>query len=141
MTFNEFKYLCNDMKAIIEPGLCCIAEHEGKFIGFSFSFPDLNQVLKNVKRGRLFPFGIFKLLFRRKKINNLRVVVLGVIDGYRKLGIEACFYARIINYCKKHNMLGGEASLILENNEMMNQALINIKGEIYKTYRMYKLPL
>jgi hypothetical protein len=38
-------------------------------------------------------------------------------------------------------MLGGEASLILENNEMMNQALINIKGEIYKTYRMYKLPL
>lgn len=141
MTFNEFKYLCNDMKAIIEPGLCCIAEHEGRFIGFSFSFPDLNQVLKNVKRGRLFPFGIFKLLFRRKKINNLRVVVLGVIEGYRKLGIEACFYARIINYCKKHNMLGGEASLILENNEMMNQALINIKGEIYKTYRMYKLPL
>ncbi len=32
-----------------------------------------------------------------------------------------------------------EASLILENNEMMNQGLVNINAEVYKTYRMYEL--
>ncbi len=141
MSYDEFMHLCKEMKMIMDPELCYIAEHEGKFIGFSFSFPDINQVLKDVKRGRLLPFGIFKLLFNRGKINKFRVVVLGVIEGYRKLGIEACFFARTINYAQKNNMIAAEASLILENNEMMNQALKNINAEIYKTYRLYQLAL
>lgn len=141
MTYNEFMHLCNDMKTIMEPDLCYVAEYEGKFIGFSFSFPDINQVLKDVKRGRLLPFGIFKLLFNRRKINKIRVVVLGVIEGYRKLGIEAVFFAKTIDYAKRHNIVGAEASLILENNEMMNQALVNINAHVYKTYRVYKLAL
>jgi len=141
MTYNEFMHLCNDMKSIMDPALCFIAECEGKFIGFSFSFPDINQVLKDVKRGRLLPFGIFKLLLNRRKINKIRVVVLGVIEGYRKLGIEACFFAKTISYGQKNNIEAAEASLILEKNEMMNQALININAHVYKTYRMYKLTL
>ena len=141
MTYNEFMHLCNDMKTVMNPNLCFIAEHEGKFIGFSFSFPDINQVLKDVKRGRLLPFGMFKLLFNRGKINKMRVVVLGVVEGYRRLGIEACFYARTISYAKKNGITGAEASLILENNEMMNQGLVNINAHIYKTYRVYKLAL
>jgi hypothetical protein len=141
MTYNEFMYLAKDMKTIMDPNLILIAEHEGKFIGFSFSFPDINQVLKTVKKGRLLPFGIFKLLFNRGKINKMRVVVMGVIEGYRKLGIEAIFYAKTISYAKKRNITAAEASLILENNDMMNQALININAHVYKTYRVYKLAL
>jgi hypothetical protein len=141
MTYNEFMFLCKEMKTIMDPELCFIAEHEGKFIGFSFSFPDINQVLKDVKRGRLLPFGIFKLLFNRGKINKFRVVVLGVVEGYRKQGIEACFFARTIRYALKNKMIAAEASLILENNTMMNQALININAHVYKTYRLYQLSL
>ncbi|MES2133590.1 MAG: hypothetical protein V4506_14675 [Bacteroidota bacterium] len=141
MTYNEFMHLCNDMKPVMNADLCFIAEHEGKFIGLSFSLPDINQVLKDVKKGRLLPFGIFKLLFNRGKINKMRVVVMGVVEGYRKLGIEACFYAKTISNAKKNNIFEAEASLILENNEMMNQALVNINAHIYKTYRVYKLAL
>jgi hypothetical protein len=141
MSYNEFMHLCKDMKQVMEPQLCYVAEHEGNLIGFSFSFPDINQVLKDVKRGRLLPTGIFKLLFGRKKINKVRVVVLGVIERYRKLGIEACFFAKTIQYAQKYNIEAAEASLILENNDMMNQALININAHVYKTYRVYQLPL
>ena len=141
MTYNEFMHLCKEMKTIMDPELCFLAEHEGKIIGFSFSFPDINQVLKDVKRGRLLPFGIFKLLFNRGKINKFRIVVLGVIEGYRKMGIEAIFYAKTLQYAKKHNMIGAEASLILENNEMMNQGLVNLNASIYKTYRLYQFPI
>ncbi len=139
MTKNEFMHLCNDMKTIMDPNLCLVAEHEGKIIGFSFSFPDINQVLKDVKRGRLLPTGIFKLLFNRGKIDKMRVVVLGVIEGYRKMGIEACFYAKTITNGRARGINAAEASLILETNEMMNQALININAKVYKTYRLYQL--
>ncbi|MBS1647991.1 MAG: hypothetical protein JST67_11685 [Bacteroidetes bacterium] len=141
MTKNEFVHLCHEMKMIMNKDLCFVAEHEGKMIGFSFSFPDINQIFKTIKRGRLLPTGIFKLLFNRKKINKIRVVVLGVIEGYRKLGIEACFYAKTIKYCLNNGIVAAEASLILETNEMMNQGLRNINAEVYKTYRMYEKEL
>ncbi|HKC68984.1 MAG TPA: hypothetical protein VKG26_12190 [Bacteroidia bacterium] len=139
MTKNEFVHLCNDMKMVMDPNLCFVAEKDGKMIGFSFTFPDINQVLKGVKRGRLLPTGIFKLLFGRGKIDKMRVVVLGVIEGYRKLGIEACFYSRTIQNGRARGIDAAEASLILETNEMMNQALININAKVYKTYRLYQL--
>lgn len=137
MTKNEFLHLCKDMKMIVDPDLCLVAEHDGKMIGFAFAIPNINQILQTIKRGRLLPFGIFKLIFGLKKINNIRIVVLGVIEGYRKLGIEACFYSRIITACKAKGIQYAEASLILENNEMMNQGLLRINASVYKTSRMY----
>jgi len=141
MTKKEFMHLANDMKMIMDPTLCYLAEHEGKIVGFSFSFPDINQVLIKVKKGRLLPTGIFKLLFGRKGIKKARIVVLGVIESYRKMGIEGCFYGKTMQRCKDMGITHAEASLILESNTMMNQGLININAEVYKTYRLYEMPL
>ncbi|MBC8035529.1 MAG: hypothetical protein H7Y03_15375 [Chitinophagaceae bacterium] len=140
-TDAEFNYLAKDLKLILDPGFCFIAEHEGKPVGFALALPDINQVQAKVKRGRLFPFGIFKLLLGKKKINYMRVPTLGVIDGYRKMGIEACFYASIIKRCVDKKMIGGEASWILEQNTLMNKAIENIKGVVHKRYRIFQKQL
>ncbi|MGZ3884985.1 MAG: hypothetical protein ACXVPQ_09475 [Bacteroidia bacterium] len=137
MTRNEFMHLAKDLKQIIDPNLVFVAEKDGKMIGFSISIPDLNQILINVKRGRLLPTGIFKLIFGQKKITNMRVVILGVIDGYRKLGIEAIFYAKTIANGRARGMTTAEAGWILENNEMMNAGLVNINAQPFKAFRMY----
>ena len=139
MTNNEFMHLCKEMKLIVDPDLLLVAEAEGKFVGFAFAIPNVNEILINIKRGRLLPTGIFKLLLGRKKIKTFRIVVLGVIESHRKMGIEACFYSKIIQAARAKNMFFAEASLILENNEMMNQGLLNINAEVYKTYRMYEI--
>jgi len=141
MTDEEFDYVAKDMKMIMDKDFVLIAEKDGKIIGFTLTIPNINEVLIDVKRGRLFPSGIFKLLFNRKKIKSLRVITLGVLEKHRTLGIEACFYVRLMKKSVEKNYVGGEASWILENNEMMNRELINIKSEIYKTYRLYEKPL
>lgn len=141
MTENEFNYLAKDLKNILNPDFCLVAEHEGKMVGFALAIPDINQILIKIKRGRLLPTGIFKLLFGLKKIDYYRVITLGVIEEYRKMGIEACFYAKIIQKGISLNAKGAEASWILENNEMMNKALQNINGKLYKTYRIYEKAL
>jgi len=140
-TDAEFKYLAKDMKMILDPDFCLVAEHNGSFVGFALAIPDINEILRKIPRGRLFPFGIFKLLFGVKKIKYLRVLALGVVDGYRKLGIEACFYARIIKSAQQKNLRGAEASWILEHNEMMKKGIESINGNAYKTYRMYEKPI
>lgn len=141
MTEKEFAFMAKDMKLVLDPDFCLVAEHEGKAIGFALAIPDINQVLINVKRGRLFPFGLFKLLFGLKKINGIRIIALGVTEPYRKAGIEACFYASIINAYRKKKFKHAEASWILEDNLLMNKAILQINGAPYKRYRIFEKPL
>ena len=141
MTDKEFKYLAKDLKMILDKDFCQLAEHNGKVIGFALAIPDINQVLIKIKRGRLFPTGIFKLLLGLKKINYVRVLALGVVEGYRKAGIEACFYAQMIEQAAAKKMKGGEASWILENNELMNKGLVKLNATVYKRYRILEKAL
>lgn len=141
MTESEFNYLAKDLKNILNTDFCLVAEHQGKMVGFALAVPDINQILIKIKRGRLLPTGIFKLLLGLKKINYYRVITLGVIEEYRKMGIEACFYAKIIQMGVKYKLKGAEGSWILETNDMMNKALQNINGKVYKTYRIYEKAL
>ena len=137
-TQEEFDSLAVGLKMIVNTDMVYIAEHEGKPIGFLLALPDINQIMIKQKRGRIIPFGIFRLLFGQKKITGLRILLLGVIPEYRKLGIEAVFYAKTIRYAQANNITVGEGSWILENNEMMNKAMISMNGERYKTYRIYE---
>lgn len=141
MTDDEFDYLAKDLKLLLDPDFCLIAEHEGRFVGFALCIPDINQVLIKIKKGRLLPTGLFKLLTQRRKINAIRVIALGVLEPYRKMGIEATFYATIIEKCLEKGIRMAEASWILEHNDMMNRAIANINGEAYKKYRIYEKAL
>jgi GNAT superfamily N-acetyltransferase len=141
MTDKEFAYLAKDLKMILDPDFCLVAEENGVAIGFALAIPDLNQVLAKIKKGRLLPTGIFKLLLNKKKINGLRVLALGVLASHRKLGIETCFYGELIKKGREKGFVYAEASWILEHNDMMNMALINIKADPYRRYRIYEKAL
>ncbi|WDF53758.1 hypothetical protein [Mucilaginibacter sp. KACC 22063] len=138
MTNEEFDYTAKDLKLILDPDFALVAEQEGKIVGFGVAVPDVNQILKTIKKGRLLPTGIFKLLLNKKKIQGIRIMLLGVIEGYRKLGIEACLYGSIIKEYRRKGLKYAEASWTLEHNDMVNRAIEAIGGDQYKTYRIYE---
>ncbi|MBK9108465.1 MAG: hypothetical protein IPM92_08860 [Saprospiraceae bacterium] len=139
MTDKEFLHAGKDMKMIMDPNLVLLAEKEGDCIGFSLTLPDINQILIKIKNGNLLPFGIFKLLFGRKKINSVRIMALGVLEDYRRLGIDAYFYAKAFEYVSQHKYLkSGEASWILEDNPEMNNAILKMGGKVEKKYRFFR---
>jgi hypothetical protein len=138
MTDAEIRQIGKDLRAIIDPDFVYFAEKDGRIIGVSLTIPNINEVQIKLKRGRLFPFGVFKLLLGLKKIKSVRILALGTVKEYRRLGIDACFYARTIATGIRKGMVYGEASWILENNEMMNRALVQINGKVYRKYRIYE---
>jgi GNAT superfamily N-acetyltransferase len=138
MTDNEFAYLAKDLKMILDPDFCIVAEKDGQAIGFALCVPDLNQVLIKIRKGRLLPTGIFKLLLGKSKIKGVRVLALGVLEPFRKLGVEAVFYGQIIRDCRKKGINVAEASWILEHNDLMNSAIQAVNGVPYKRYRIYE---
>lgn len=138
---EEFEHLAKDLKLILDPDFALVAEQHGKVVAFGLALPNFNEVLIKVKRGRLLPTGIFQILLNKRKIKSIRIYALGVIDGYRKMGIEACLYGTIISEYKRKGYTHAEAGWTLENNDLINNAIKAIKGDPYKTYRMYEKAL
>ncbi|MBL7775270.1 MAG: hypothetical protein JNK89_04665 [Saprospiraceae bacterium] len=141
MTPDEVRQIGKDLKQVIDPDYVYFAEKDGEIIGVSLTIPNVNEVQIKLKRGRLFPFGIFKLLFGLKKIKSIRILALGTLKEYRRLGVDVCFYVRNINTSLRKGIHRGEASWILENNDMMNRALEHIHGRVYRKYRLYEKQL
>ena len=137
-TEEEINYISADLKQLVEPSLVLFAEMDGKRIAFTLTLPDFNQVFYKMN-GRLFPFGFLKLLKEKKKIEWARILILGVAPEFQKKGIDALLYWALIQNAAKLGIKYGEASWILEDNEMMNNALINMGGELYKKYRIYNI--
>nr|WP_294876881.1 hypothetical protein [uncultured Pedobacter sp.] len=135
---EEFDYQAKDLKLVLDPDFCFVAEQDGKLVGFGAAIPDMNQIQIKIKKGRLLPTGIFKLLFGKKNVKGIRILLLGVVDGYRKMGIEACIYGSIIKSYKAKKFEYAEAGWTLEHNDLVNNAIIAIKGDPYKKYRIYE---
>lgn len=140
MTDAEFDHLARQLRPVVNPRLCAIAEVDGEPVGFALALPDFNQALKHVN-GRLFPFGIFKLLWYRRKIDTLRVLTLGLKPGYRQKGIDAMLYLHIFREGVAAGFKQAECSWILEDNWDMRRGLERMGARVYKTYRIYEKTL
>lgn len=140
-TENEFKHLADGLKMLADEDFAYIAEHDGVPVGFSISLPNINEITIDFKKGRLLPFNIIKLLLKKNKTKSVRILATGILEDYRKKGIEAIFFAKNILEARKRKLIGGEASWILESNDEMVKSAEKLNGIRYKTYRLYKLPL
>ena len=137
LTTDEFDYMAESLKMVVDPNLVLFAEVNGKPAGFSLTLPDFNQVLKKMN-GRLLPFGFIKLLINKRKIDWLRVIIMGVKPEYQKKGIDSVFYLETIKGGNTQNYKGAEISWVLEDNLTMRQTAEKLGANIYKTYRIYK---
>ena len=140
MTEEEFNYAAGDLKAIVDPDIVIIAEIKGKPVGFGMTLPDINQVLIKNRKGRLIP-GALRLLLNRKKINEVRIVILGVIPEYLNSGIGGLLFYETGVRCVEKGYPVGEASWVLEDNVMMNRGAQLMNGVLTKRYRLFQKPL
>jgi GNAT superfamily N-acetyltransferase len=140
MTEEEFNYVAKDLKAVVDPHLVIIAEVKGKPVGFGMSLPDLNMILKDNTRGYLLP-AIFRMLFFKKRIDAIRIVILGVLPEVRNTGIGGVLFYETGKRAVEHGYPHGEASWVLEDNVMMNRGAELLQGEKTKTYRVYQMPV
>jgi len=140
LTDSEINHMAVQLKRIAEPDLVIFAEIDDEPVGFIFSLPDFNQALLKLN-GRLFPLGVVKLLWYTRRINQLRVITMGVLPEYRKWGIETLLYYKTFKEAIRLGYKGGEMSFVLEDNLMMNRAAKGIGATLYKKYRIYKKSL
>ena len=138
MTDEEFNHLAADMKQVADPDFIFIVEKDGRPIGFSLTLPNLNEVLIKIKNGKLFPTGLFKLLFGLKKVKTVRVITLGIVKEYQFGGFSSIMILKSIKTALDKGLQGGEMSWILEDNHAMNSPIESLGSKKHKTYRIYQ---
>jgi GNAT superfamily N-acetyltransferase len=139
-TKEEFDYVGNDLKIAVDPSLVFFAEVDGKPVGLSLALPDMNVALKPA-RGRLFPFGIVKILLATRKIKRIRVLSMGVLEEYRNRGIDLSFYYHTYLNGLKKGFTSAELSWVEEDNVAMNNVARKMNAKVYKTYRIFEKTL
>ncbi|MGB5528891.1 MAG: hypothetical protein WBQ32_02890 [Ignavibacteriaceae bacterium] len=138
MTEEQIDVMAKDMKPLAEPSLVLFGEIDGKLIGAALVMLDYNFIFKKMN-GRLFPFNFIKLFTQKKKIKWARILTLGIIPEFQKKGLDTIFYWEIVNRAAKIGIRLGEASWVLEDNEMMNRGLELMNAERYKRYRIWEV--
>jgi hypothetical protein len=135
----EIKQMSASMKHLIIPELALIAEVDGKPIGAIFGLPDYNPRIREID-GRLFPFGIFTLLNRRRGFQRFRVISANVVPEYQMWGVGLILMKGLVQPVLDSGIQEAEFSWVLESNHLSRSGLEKGGAVLEKTYRLYDFP-
>ncbi len=142
LTDVEFRYFAKQMARLAIPELVLLAEVDDRPVGFSVTLPDVNQAIAPLF-GRLttlgLPIGLLRLMYRMPRVKTARMLVLNLLEGYRRRGISELLILKTLDYGKNTiGYTGAELSWTLEDNYLINRTIEAVGGERYKTYRIYE---
>jgi len=142
-TDAEFKDLGQNLRYLVNPDFIQIAEVDGEPVAFIVVLPNINEAIHGLK-GKLFPFGWLKLLWRLKVRypDTARVPLMGVRQKFQQTRLGPALAFLVIAEVRKHVVQRGasmiELSWILEDNAGMRSILKSIGSHVYKRYRIYE---
>jgi GNAT superfamily N-acetyltransferase len=145
-TEAEFKELGQNLKFLLHDEYIQIAEVDGEAAGFIIGMPNINEAIRDLK-GKLFPFGWLKLIWRLKIKGPAsgRVPLMGIRKKFQKTrlgpGLAFLIIEEVRNELHKRGAHRLELSWILEDNAGMRNIIESIGGTAYKRYRVYERDL
>jgi len=138
MTRPEFEQMAEGLRFLVHPEFAFVAEVGGEPAGFCLALPDYAHTLKRIGNGRLLPTGLLHLLRDRRRLTSGRIMALGVKKQFRSTGLFALFANELYRRGRAQGKTTGEASWILEDNELMNRPLRALGARAYRRWRMYE---
>lgn len=141
LTDAEMEALVAGLKQIADPDLAVFAFRGEEAVGFALALPDINQVLRYNRSGSLLG-ALWHLATKRKRIDTMRILILGVVPEHRQSGIDAVLYYELGMRGLQKGFRYAEASWVLEDNWAMRNPLEKTLGaQLYKRYRIYEMAL
>ncbi len=143
ITDAEADALAASLRFIADPEIIRFAYVNGELAAVLGALPDPNVALRP-RWARLLDTDIVRvarLMAMRRRIRALRLMFFGIRPRYRRMGVDAVLFRDIYECAARRGYRGGEASMLLENNDMILRASEIMGGEKYKTWRIYETQL
>ena len=133
---REVKQIARDLRHIINPELAAFAMVDGKAIGAVLALLDYNQIIRTIN-GRLYPFGLFKMMWGRKRINVARAMAITMSPSYQHSGLSIVLIDHLVEAARAWGLTNWEFSWVLESNTNSRGTLERLGTKRSKTYRIY----
>ena len=136
---KEYQHIAAEIRTVVHPSLALIAEADGKPVGVALSLMNVNPILKKLD-GRLFPTGFLRLIWDlkiRRKVDSGRLLMLGVRSSYRRRGVDSLLFVETHRAAAELGWWGGDIGWTLEDNDLVNRALVAMGATQVSTYRVF----
>ena len=125
---------------ILDPKFVKVIEANRKLVGFAVGLPDFSKGIREAK-GKLLPFGIFKILKESKRSRKLLMMLGGVSKDYRGKGLDVLMGVKILQSGIMHKMDTLDSHLVLETNTKMRGEYERVGCKVVKKFRIYQKDL
>lgn len=145
-TKREADKMAADFKLFLVPEITSLVTIDGEPAAVAIALPNVNEIIGDL-RGKLFPLGFAKLLYRLKVegAKSGRLLILGIKRKYRLqrkyAGLSLFLYAEMNDGGRRAGMTWGELGWTLEDNAAVNAGIRMMGAKKYKTYRVYEKSL
>lgn len=151
-TETEIQYAAKKMSPIMREDLNMFAELDGKPVAFMLTFPDVNEIVMDVTKGKRNGkpsiFGWIKLLrwIMSPKPRSTRVPLMGVLKEYHSSRLASQLAFMLIEHIRrnavgKYGAKRAEIGWILDDNQGMNAIADAIGSKVNKDYWIYQKAL
>ncbi|MBN2480997.1 MAG: hypothetical protein JXB19_04600 [Bacteroidales bacterium] len=134
---GEINYFAKRYLPIINPEFVkIILDGNEQVAAFILAIPDISAGIRNA-HGRLYPFGVFKILREAKRTKILTMLLGAIRPDYRDRGLGAILGMKIYQSASRHKYEMVDSHLVLETNTKMLAEYERLQGLVYKRYRIY----
>jgi hypothetical protein len=138
---HEMRDIQKNVMEFLDPDMVFFIYYEHEPAAFCVIFPDMNPLLKRLN-GRIGLLGLLKVLMYRREINGLRLLMFGIKEKYRQLGLPMLAFHHIYEVVRrkeKYHYL--ELGWTIEDNESINSLIEEAGAKKYKKYRIFRKSL
>lgn len=138
---NEMRDIQKSVRPFADPDLVFFIYYENEPAAVCVIFPDINPLLKRLN-GRIGLLGLLKAIIYRGEIKGLRLMMFGVREKYRQLGLPLLAFQHIYEIARGNKHYQHlEMGWTLEDNESINALIGEAGARIYKKYRIFRKTL
>ncbi len=137
---EEMNDLARRYLPLLDPRFIKIILKGEEVVAFVIGIPNLAEGIRKAK-GKLLPFGVFRILQASKKAQQLDLMLGGIKQEFRGLGLDAILGYRIMQDAIKGGFVFIDSHHELEFNVRMRAEMEKIGGRIYKRFRIFQKSL
>jgi hypothetical protein len=137
---KEMEELAARYLPLLDPRFVKGVKKDDEVIAFIVGMPNIVEGIKKA-RGRLLPFGIFKILRASKKTKQLDLLLGAVKEKYRGRGLDVLMGIKILQSAHEAGLEILDTHHEMESNVRVRAEMERMGGVIYKRFRVFQKDL
>lgn len=137
LTPAQVQNLTNEFLSLIHPDYVSLIINENdEVVALGVVMPSLSKAMKKA-RGKLFPFGLLRVLWALRNNDTADMLLIGVRPDYQNKGLHALIFEKIVKTFHKRGIKEVETTRELEENQKVQQLWAGYESRLHKRARCY----